>query len=144
MKTYYGKDKDPEERRKRARERYQKNAETIKPYARAMYHKHSHKVKEKYKKNPELFSNRRRCTAYKLSPEELQSLYETQRNRCAVCDKVCELYGYSGMCLDHDHETLQARGLVCRRCNIGLHYRENLEWAKKADAYLLRHQKEAH
>lgn len=37
---------------------------------------------------------------------------------------------------DHNHETQQLRGVLCRRCNIGLHYIENLTFKQAAERYL--------
>jgi len=39
---------------------------------------------------------------------------------------------------DHNHETLQLRGVCCRRCNTGLHYLENTSWRQAAEKYLAR------
>lgn len=42
-----------------------------------------------------------------------------QNNACAICGRVDETGGKS-LALDHNHETLQVRGLLCMRCNTGI------------------------
>src|SRR5579859_2398721 len=39
---------------------------------------------------------------------------------------------------DHNHQTQQLRGVLCRRCNVGLHYIENTAWRQAAEKYLAR------
>jgi hypothetical protein len=44
-------------------------------------------------------------------------LLKKQNHRCAICGSVD---GYKRLCLDHCHETLTVRGLLCQRCNTAL------------------------
>ena len=37
--------------------------------------------------------------------------------------------------LDHDHETGLARGALCRKCNLIMHYVDNREWLERAEKY---------
>lgn len=39
-------------------------------------------------------------------------------------------------CVDHDHETGAVRGVLCRVCNMVLHYVERPGWWDDAKAYL--------
>lgn len=60
-------------------------------------------------------------------------LIDTQKERCAICNgEFLERYD-----IDHSHETGLIRGLLCRKCNSGLHYFEDKEFIEKASAYLL-------
>ena len=53
-----------------------------------------------------------------LSAEDFQAMKEAQEGLCAICggppvrDKE--------LCVDHDHETGEIRGLLCVRCNAML------------------------
>jgi len=38
-----------------------------------------------------------------------------QQARCAICGTIPET-----LCIDHDHETLELRGLLCKNCNTGI------------------------
>jgi hypothetical protein len=49
---------------------------------------------------------------YGITPEEVAQKKKQQGNRCAICLKVKRLV------VDHDHTTMQFRGLLCHTCNI--------------------------
>lgn len=53
---------------------------------------------------------------YGLSPEAYLHLLDEQANACAICGEAADLV------VDHCHDTLEVRGLLCRRCNLGLGY----------------------
>ncbi len=46
-----------------------------------------------------------------------------QAGRCAICEKPMVGRANQGneLCIDHCHQTLQVRGLLCRRCNLIVH-----------------------
>lgn len=51
---------------------------------------------------------------YDLSVEEYQEMQRQQNGLCAIClrQKLLEI--------DHDHISGKVRGLLCRKCNLGL------------------------
>lgn len=54
--------------------------------------------------------------AYKLSMDEYNEIFDKQEGRCAICHKhQSELN--TPLCIDHDHETDDVRGLLCSNCN---------------------------
>jgi len=58
-----------------------------------------------------------------LTPEQIDEMEEEQNHRCAICErKFSELKRQ--YCIDHDHETLEIRGLLCRPCNLTVGYIE--------------------
>jgi hypothetical protein len=78
---------------------------------------------------------------YQITVEQYDELLKQQGGVCALCGTVQP--PVKGRVLhfavDHDHATGVNRGLLCLRCNTGLHYIENAEWRLRAEAYLLRH-----
>jgi hypothetical protein len=38
--------------------------------------------------------------------------------------------------VDHDHLTRKARGALCRKCNLIMHYMDNAEWVARAKEYI--------
>ena len=58
--------------------------------------------------------NRRR--RYNLTVEELKDL--EQRTNCDICGFAYERA--LDQCIDHDHATGTVRGVICRKCNLGL------------------------
>lgn len=66
-----------------------------------------------------------------LTLEDVELLLRRQNGVCAIC-------GDEGtLCIDHDHKTGKVRGLLCRRCNIGLgHFRDDTVALTNAVAYL--------
>lgn len=63
-------------------------------------------------------------TAYGLNPGEYQRLYEFQGGVCAGCRRATGRT--KRLAVDHDHSTMEARGLLCGPCNrlVG-HFRDD-------------------
>lgn len=61
-----------------------------------------------------------------LTPESFDALWDAQGGRCA--NPRCPVVGEhganrrseQGLCVDHDHETGEVRGLLCNGCNLAL------------------------
>jgi hypothetical protein len=64
---------------------------------------------------------------------QYNELLTEQGGGCAICGKPPVKIRLS---VDHDHETLRIRGLLCHGCNTKLVGREDAEFGRKADAYL--------
>lgn len=52
---------------------------------------------------------------YGISVGEYQRLHNAQEGLCGICRNHTEILD-----VDHDHETGEVRGLLCRRCNQGI------------------------
>lgn len=73
-----------------------------------------------------------------ISYQEYQSLFLAQNSACAICKKQVDY----NLCVDHDHNTGQVRGLLCRNCNSGIgKLGDTLEALESALAYLKNFQK---
>lgn len=73
---------------------------------------------------------------YGLSGDEYRKLYEAQGGRCFICQRA---NGASKkLAVDHDHENMWVRGLLCGPCNRGVlgHLRDDVEAFKRAIDYL--------
>lgn len=76
---------------------------------------------------------------YGLTKFQFEELLIDQNFQCAICDTKFEgnEKGYESICVDHDHETNEVRGLLCRYCNIGLgKFKDNVESLRQAANYL--------
>lgn len=51
--------------------------------------------------------------------DDYENLLEKQNYACAICGITTEEIDKK-LVIDHDHETLKVRGLLCWRCNSGL------------------------
>ena len=72
---------------------------------------------------------------YNMSVEEYVERVNEQGGACAICRKVSPT-----LCVDHDHETGENRGLLCHKCNVGLgHFNDNIELLSHAVIYLAQH-----
>lgn len=62
----------------------------------------------------------------------IEDLLNIQKNECSICNKsLNETFD-----VDHGHKTGLIRGLLCRKCNSGLHYFEDNIFIEKARYYL--------
>ena len=59
-----------------------------------------------------------RCNWYGITKEQYEKMLEQQGGECAIC-KIIEKF-----VIDHDHETGEVRGLLCKGCNNTLGFVE--------------------
>ncbi len=152
--TYRVKNKERE--KAKAKAYYIANKEKIdarvKIYANAhkeeirIYHKawHAANKEEKKKKadvwrieNPEkvrMYVRKKILKEHGLTLADYAQMLEDQDGRCKICGKEP---GTKVLVVDHNHQTGKIRGLLCRRCNMGLgHFEDDLATILKAAAYL--------
>lgn len=88
-----------------------------------------------YRDSP-MWVHRKRISRHGLTIPEYTSMYEAQGGRCAICN-AHESELDRVLSIDHCHDTLKVRGLLCQPCNVGLgHFRDNPEYLKAAIEYL--------
>jgi hypothetical protein len=93
---------------------------------------------EKMKKKRFDENRGKRIRAYGISVEEYDEMFESQNGSCWICRKE---EGVKSLCIDHDHETNQVRGLLCITCNKGLgDFQDNIEFLNRAIDYLKKHE----
>ena len=84
------------------------------------------KYKEKNSKRIALQSRKDILKKYGLSPVDYNDMFIEQKGCCALCGKH-QLKTEGALAVDHNHKTKKVRGLLCKKCNIGLGY---YEWVK--------------
>lgn len=78
---------------------------------------------------------------YKITLEEYDELLEKQGGLCAICSQPESLTKdgkLHKMAVDHNHETMQVRGLLCMNCNTRLGYFEGKGLLTRMVSYLMR------
>lgn len=72
---------------------------------------------------------------YGITVEQYRQMFEDQNGVCMICGNSTDYR----LCVDHNHETGEVRGLLCRPCNSGLaNYQENVVYLQNAINYLRR------
>lgn len=77
--------------------------------------------REKYERDQEAkkeADRRYRLRQKGLEPEDYERLLESQDGTCAICDEPPKQI--DRLCVDHNHDTGEVRGLLCRTCNQGI------------------------
>lgn len=59
---------------------------------------------------------------YGLTVDSHTALLLKQEGVCAICRQPGQNWAERNLNVDHDHASLQVRGLLCGRCNLGLGY----------------------
>lgn len=67
---------------------------------------------------------------YGLLPNQEKELKEKYNGICPICNKR------KASAIDHNHTTGQVRGYICNKCNLGLHYIEDIELKNNMERYL--------
>lgn len=87
--------------------------------------------------------DQRLVKTYGITLAEFHKLLEEQNNACAICGMHLANKGMNTH-IDHDHETNEVRGLLCRSCNILLgHALDDIDRLKSAIAYLEKYNADA-
>ena len=73
---------------------------------------------------------------YSLTVEDYNEMIKQQDNKCLICNSEFSKQLFNHPCVDHNHETGEVRGLLCRRCNLSISYIENKDFLQKALQYL--------
>jgi Recombination endonuclease VII len=74
-----------------------------------------------------------RKSRFGISREDYAQMLVDQNNSCAIC---ATQIGWEAA-VDHCHTTNKIRGLLCRKCNLGLGgFKDNIETIRKAIAYV--------
>lgn len=87
-------------------------------------------------RHPEAISLRK---AYEIgiSGAQYDAMFVAQNGLCAICSEP-----NNKLNVDHDHAGGEVRGLLCRRCNLGLgQFRDNPEFLRRAEQYITREAK---
>ncbi len=58
---------------------------------------------------------------YGISIEEYNKMFENQKGCCKICGRHQSLFKQR-LCVDHNHKTMEVRGLLCHTCNKFLGY----------------------
>ena len=80
---------------------------------------------------------------YNLSIEAHMAMLQMQFYKCASCERKFDSESkMMAVCVDHDHETNEVRGLLCHYCNLIIRYaNEDVKHLEGAIAYLKRYGK---
>jgi hypothetical protein len=74
---------------------------------------------------------------YGITIDDYLAMVRKQGDRCAICGTTDPGCGNSRWAVDHCHDELKVRGLLCMSCNTGLgYYRDDPELLRAAAAYI--------
>ena len=90
-------------------------------------------AREQRRRRPDLARNRQLKHMFGITLEQFDQMVLEQKNCCAICGRGFTTTPH----VDHDHETLKVRKLLCLACNTGLgNFKDNLIFLNKAIDYL--------
>jgi hypothetical protein len=73
---------------------------------------------------------------YNLTRWQWEAIFESQHGCCAICGISQDDLGYT-LEIDYDHSAGKVRGLLCKKCNLGIGiFGEDVENINKAIRYL--------
>ena len=105
--------------------------------ARALQWKNNNKEKHKIFVQKHNYKKR-----YGLTVEQKQAMIDGQDGKCAICKS--DLETTHNVCVDHCPKTNIVRGILCRKCNLGIgHLNDSTEILKSAVKYLQKYNLES-
>lgn len=92
-------------------------------------------------------STRKSRRSIYVSRQKRILMYEEANYKCQICGKhesKCDPATYVatvGLCIDHCHETMKLRGVLCNNCNKGIgHLKDSIPNLEAAIKYLKKHE----
>ena len=74
---------------------------------------------------------------YDITWEDYEAMYDKQRGCCAICKSRISSSRTQKLYVDHCHQTLRVRGLLCGNCNNGLgQFKDSPRLLQRAINYL--------
>lgn len=74
---------------------------------------------------------------YEFSWQKYEEMFNAQSGKCAICESKISSNRTSRLFIDHCHETMKVRGLLCSSCNHGLgQFKDSPKLLQKAINYL--------
>jgi len=93
-------------------------------------------TKEYRIKNKEKSKEYRLKVNHNITMKEYNKMFLKQEGKCALCGGLRSVF-QTALCVDHDHETDEIRGLLCMHCNLMLGYaKDNINVLLSAIEYL--------
>ena len=87
--------------------------------------------------NQEKVLNKRYKERYGITYSEYKARLVSQNFKCLICGVDQKETKQKKLVVDHNHSTIEIRGLLCHNCNCGLgHFVDNVEVLQKAITYL--------
>jgi len=78
-------------------------------------------------------------STYGILLKDKKRMFRKQGERCGICKNTLPEMTKSHV--DHDHNTQEIRGILCRNCNLGLgNFKDSVEYLKNAISYLQTHE----
>ena len=78
---------------------------------------------------------------YNITLEDYDRMFKEQGGVCLICNKKETLHKRKYLCIDHNHDTGEVRGLLCSNCNRGLgSFKDSKNLLKGAIIYLDRYE----
>jgi hypothetical protein len=124
----------------KARECYESHKKERKIYEKEYRTNHKKETKEYILKNKEHIRKKDKnwhlIQKFGITLEQYNEMLTKQNDCCAICGRhKSELK--KALAVDHNHETLKIRGLLCEKCNRGIGYLcDDINLLKKAIKFL--------
>jgi hypothetical protein len=124
---------------RRDRERH---PERVRAYLKKYYELNGEKIRARIndfrQRFPEIEAGRQIMKRYGIDSKKYHRLLTKQAKKCAICGRVDPgVLGRRRLFVDHDHQTLAVRGLLCYRCNTGCgNFKDSAELLIAAARYL--------
>ena len=85
-----------------------------------------------------LYGRRRHLMrSYGMTLEDFHAMWVKQSGLCGICSCILEAGTVNGVHIDHDHDTMKVRGLLCAKCNRGLgQFSDSAEKLESAAEYI--------
>jgi hypothetical protein len=113
---------------------YDQNRDKVNAQKREYRKNNQEKLAAQWKKRAEQVRNNKLKRLYGISYEDKVEMHKQQNGVCPICYQPL---GVNDLHVDHDHDTGEVRGLLCKHCNMGLgNFKENTEALERALSYI--------